>query len=151
MAGEKFCIEFDSLSRGAVIAKHNGQVVWQPTSAGLEFNKIANSPVPASSRPARLRQLKVLAKRFRSTLLGWQPGNAQREELRLLPSPIYRYRIRQAGDLLDGALFAFASGTDPESLLVLEAVRGANAYSWEYAFARCSSGALEGRLDEKLV
>ena len=45
-------------------------------------------------------------------------GYAQwRHELRLMPQPLYRYDADDEGGTFDGALFAFAQGTDPEILL----------------------------------
>ncbi len=146
-----FCHEFDSLSRGTIVAKHKKQIVWQPTEAGLKFRAIPDAPMPARSTAARLRQMKTIAKQFRSTLLGWKTDNSQREELRLLPRPIYRYKIEDPDELLDGALFAFVSGTDPESILVIEAFRVEGKYQWQSAFVRRSSGALEGRFRDTLV
>ncbi len=133
------------------MAKHNEQLVWQPTEAGLEFRAIPGAPMPARSTAARLRQMKTVAQQFRSTLLGWKTDNSQREELRMLSRPIYRYKIENPDELLDGALFAFVSGTDPESILVIEAVRVEGKYQLQSAFVRRSSGALEGLFRDKLV
>ncbi len=69
----------------------------------------------------------------------------------MLPRPLYRYRIAQPGKLLDGSLIAFVSGTDPESILLIEAFRVGRKYQWQYAFVRRTSGALEGRFREKVV
>jgi hypothetical protein len=43
-------------------------------------------------------------------------------EMRLLAQPIYRYEDTQ-GDLIDGGLFVFVQGTDPELFLPIEARR----------------------------
>ena len=43
-------------------------------------------------------------------------------DLRLLAQPIYRYE-KTEGDLIDGGLFAFVLGTDPEAFLMIEARR----------------------------
>ena len=39
-------------------------------------------------------------------------------------------------DLVDGALFAFTLGTDPEAFLMLEVRRSGQGLQWEYALAR---------------
>jgi hypothetical protein len=52
-----------------------------------------------------------------------------------LSTPLYRYE-KPPGDVLEGAVFAFVLGTDPELLLVLEARRDEGATVWQYALAR---------------
>jgi hypothetical protein len=42
-------------------------------------------------------------------------------------------------------------GTDPESLLLIEAVQEGDKSIWEFAFARRTSGELEGRHRDKVV
>jgi len=147
--------DFESLSRGTIVAKKDGAVVWQPKQAGVSF-----APVPAADEPdakpaGRLRQMKKLAGRFQATMLGWKVDNTDREELRLLTKPLYRYEVQDGavldGGVLDGAVFAFAMGTDPEVLLLLEAVEQGGKSSWQYACARRTSGMLEARLDENVV
>lgn len=49
-------------------------------------------------------------------------------------------------------MFAFVQGTDPEMLLLLEAVaEDDRPPRWQYAFARATTGGLEVQLDGKLV
>ena len=143
---------FESLSRGKVIARRDGPVVWQPQEPGVKFADVPEAPPVEASRPQRLRQMKGLAEKFRGTLLGWKQDNSDREELRLLTRPLYRYNPTE-GAVIDGAVFAFAMGTDPEVLLLLEAVKDptADAHRWQYAFVRRTSGELEARLGEQVV
>lgn len=42
----------------------------------------------------------------------------------------------KTGPVQDGAIFAFAIGTDPEALLILESRKSGDSFRWEYAFAR---------------
>lgn len=142
--------EFDSLSRGTFVGKRNGVAIWKPSSAGLNFKAIPDAEAPAQQPAARLRQLKTLASQFSSTLLGWKSNNSDRESLRLLPQPLYRYESKRS-DVLDGAIFAFVQGTDPESLLLIEAFQKGSGFEWQYAFVRRTSGELEGRFREQLV
>ena len=92
---------------------------------------------------------------FRATMTGWKGDNSDREELRLLPRPLYRYDIKEPSEvnpnLQDGALLGFVMGTDPEVVMVLEAVSRDGRSVWQYAFARATSGGLEARLDGKVV
>ncbi|MEK6257396.1 MAG: hypothetical protein AABP62_02155 [Planctomycetota bacterium] len=142
--------EFDSLSRGTLLAKRDGVVVWSPEKFGLQFQSIPAADAPAETPAARLRQMKTLASQFSSTMLGWQAGKSDREVLRLLPQPLYRYDSKRS-DVLDGAVFAFVQGTDPESLLLVEAFKVGNRFEWQFAFVRRTSGELEGRHKEAVV
>jgi hypothetical protein len=83
-------------------------------------------------------------------MLGWKRDDTDRESLRLLPRPLYRYETSD-GPIIDGAVFAFVMGTDPETLLLIEAVENADGTAWQYAFARRTSGELEGRHAGKVV
>jgi hypothetical protein len=146
--------DFESLSRDKIVARRDSTIVWQPEAAGVAFADVPEAPPPAATRAMRLRQMKSLAEKFQATLLGWKTDNTDREELRLLSRPLYRYDPKE-GPVTDGAVFAFAMGTDPEALLLLEVVKaGADAkegIKWQYAFARRTSGELEARLDGKTV
>jgi hypothetical protein len=142
--------EFDSLSRNKPIAKRGGKVVWTPETPGLQFQVIRDAETPAETPSARLRQMKSLSRRFTSTMLGWRSDKSDREELRLLPQPLFRYDSKRK-DLLDGAVFAFTQGTDPESLLLIEAIPGQERSEWQFAFVRNTSGELEGRDSNKVV
>lgn len=143
--------DFQSLSRSSLVARKGERTIWQPREPGVVFARIPDAPAPESSPAARLRQMKSLADRFSGVLLGWKVDNSDREELRLLPRPLYRYETDAVDATLDGAVFAFTMGTDPEILLLLEATKAEDRFVWEYAFARRTSGELEGRLDGKAV
>lgn len=141
---------FESLSRNKIVGRREGVIVWQPREPSVKFADIPGAPVPEATRAGRLRQLKVLSERFQATMLGWKADATDREELRLLPRPLYRYEPK-AGDIVDGAVFAFVMGTDPEVLLQLEVVKAGEKTTWQYAFTRRTSGKLEGRLDQSVV
>ena len=142
--------EFDSLSRGTPIAKREGEVVWAPDKPGVQFQAVADAESPAETPVLRLRQMKSLARQFSSTMLGWRADKSDRETLRLLPQPLYRYESKRS-DLLEGAVFAFTQGTDPESLLILEAFQNQGNFEWQFAFVRNTSGELDGRHQDKIV
>jgi hypothetical protein len=125
-------------------------VVRQPQSAGVEFATIPEAPAPDDGRNPRLRQMKMLAEQFQATMCGWKADSTDREELRLLTKPLYRYEVKD-GPVIDGAVFAFVMGTDPEVLLLIEAVKAGDKATWQFAFARRTSGALEGRWKESVV
>ncbi|MHB8864017.1 MAG: hypothetical protein ACYC6N_16555 [Pirellulaceae bacterium] len=147
----RICHAFVTLSRASnLIARDGPTVIWQPARPGIEFMPVPDAPPPSDTDAERLREMKALSRLCGSTLLGWKDDLSDREVLRLLTKPLYRYESK-ASDLLDGAVFAFVQGTDPETLLVLEAVRVGDRYEWQYGFARQTAGALDGRFRDKVV
>lgn len=127
-------VEFHSLSTGPIIARKDGNVVWQPEKGGVEWKKLPGGDSPADTKARRLIQLRQIARRF-------SVEKTDREgierKMRLLTQPIYRYES-PAEEVVDGALFVFAQGTDPEVFLLLEATRKDNSKSlvWRYALIR---------------
>ena len=99
--------------------------------------------------------MKAIAERFKAKMTGWAGDNSDQEELRLLPRHLFRYdltMIKEADpNLLDGALFAYVLGTDPEVVLVLEAIGTPEKVVWQYALVRATSGGLEVKLDKEVV
>ena len=148
---DRICHGFVTLSRDSkLIARDGPTVIWQPARPGIEFMPVPDAPPPSDTDAGRLREMKALSRLCGSTLLGWKGDLSDREVLRLLTKPLYRYESK-APDLLDGAVFAFVQGTDPETLLVLEAVRVGDRYEWQYGFARQTTGAIDGRFRDKVV
>ena len=68
----------------------------------------------------------------------------------MFPQPIYRYHGPDP-ELRDGALFVFVLGTDPETLLMLEAVHKQTGLQWQYDLVRRTSAALKGRYEGETV
>ena len=145
--GRFFSYAFHSLSRSKLKAEYEGRTVWQTAKAGLEFSTFPKAPQPADSSVKRLGQMKELARRFSCRLIG---NDGKPEELRLLPRPVFRYKTDRK-DLVDGALFAFAQGTDPEMILVLEAAGRDGEFEWRYAITRRTMVALDADLDGKPI
>lgn len=139
---DEFSAEFHSLAEGPLTALKRGQVVWQPTAAGIEFKPLAELAAPAKTAPARLVQMRNIARDFSADVTIWSGTNHQ---LRLMTQPLMRYGKGSDG-LMDGAIFAYARATDPDVLLVLEAKATAGKEPrWEYALARMHGGALKVR------
>ena len=108
-------------------------------------------PAPAANSAGRLRQMKALADRFQVRMTGLMGDGSDREDLRMLAKPLYRAEPGTAQnpdpDWIDSGVFGFVQGTDPEAILLLEAVRQDGRPRWQYAFARATGGGLEARLD----
>lgn len=133
--------EFQSLSSYPLHATRDGQTVWEPTEAGMEMTPVDLTTNRSESKAARLRQMRALAREFSASLV---PPQRRAIPLRLLASPVYRYPNRQSSGLIDGAIFVFAQGTDPELLLVIEAVENASGESmWQFGCARMTIVPLE--------
>jgi hypothetical protein len=112
---------------------------WKPQT-GLHRKELPDAGIPAASAAARLVQMRRLAQEFTGYEVG---GTGKRLDLRLLPTPLYRYPAAKTG-IVDGALFAFVStsGTDPEVLLLIEAREKGGKTRWEYACGRFSDRSL---------
>jgi hypothetical protein len=150
---ERFSHEWQSLAENSLLAERNDKVIWNPTEPGISFREFPDAPKPAESAAERSRQMKVLVGKFSSTYTDI-PRTAKPVDLRLLTQPLYRSEAAEAADkpqFLDSSLFAFAQGTAPPALLLLEARRTGDGYRWHYAFAKISSGAVAAKLGEKEV
>ena len=112
-AQRNLCYEFHSLSEFPLTASLNNNVLWRPKDAGIEWLSIKDSPVPAKTRPLRLTQMRQQMAEIRAEL------DTQESELRLLPQPVYRYPENMDG-VIDGAIFSYVMGTDPEVFVLLE-------------------------------
>jgi hypothetical protein len=128
--------EFHSLAEEPLAAKFHGKQVWKAKEAGLRFAAVPKAPAPAATEAQRLLQMKQLAKEFAGSK---KTAAGTEVELRLLPQPVYRYAAPKQG-VVQGALFAFVQGTDPEIWLLIEA-RGkvAAGAAWQYAATRMIS------------
>jgi hypothetical protein len=125
--------EFHSLALGRISGERGGAVVWSPFRPGLELKPIPGAPAPADSAAVRLRQMRALAQEF----TGRQTNREGLDrDMRLLAQPIYRYENTK-GDLIDGGLFVFVLGTDPEVFLLIEARRASSgAPEWRFGATR---------------
>ena len=130
------CHELHSLSRAVLVVDRPGPNQWVPRAPGVDLKPIPGATTPAGSAPARLAQLRTLAREFAGRSLS---DKGQAWELRLLTRPLYRYESTDP-DVLDGAMFALVSsaGTDPEIVLLLEARDDGGGPRWDYGAARCS-------------
>lgn len=132
--------EFQSLSLHPLKAKIDGLGVWNPQGPGLEMKPLKSDTKPAESKPARLRQMRALAREFQCNLV--PPDKSI--PARLLTSPLYRYASEKSSTVIDGTMFAFVQGTDPEVLLLIEAVSDDSGETrWQYGLARMSMVPME--------
>jgi hypothetical protein len=136
--------EFQSLASEPISATLEGETVWSPDKAGATSKLVPDAPQPASTTVQRLIQMREIANRFNAS--DEFEGRVQSDELRLLTRPLFRFGKADT-QTLDGALFAHAHGTDPELLIIVEAIRIESSYHWHYALAPMTGYALKANLD----
>ena len=156
--GQSWIFHFESTSLAPLAMQHNGRTMWTPKAPGVTLRPISDTPAPADTRVKRLTQMRRLAERF-EVVDDFHPiytdPKTERHILRLLTKPLYRYETGSdpaAGnpatdELIDGALFGFVLGTDPEALLMIEAYKTPEGAQWRYALAPMTVYGLIGRLD----
>ena len=142
--------EFGPLCRGPLRGELDGREAWSFPRGSRVFKKVPDADAPAPNRLRSLLQMKQLIRRFSATELRNRQGEAAKVELRLLAKPLYRYE-KESPAVFDGAVFCFADTTDPEALVIIEAVRDGGKMSWEYAFVRRTTLPVEGYLDGEKV
>jgi hypothetical protein len=119
--------------------------IWEPRGAGSIWREISDQPPPMESRAARRREISKIARKFSAS----ETLEGETLPLKFLPQAICWYHDEEAG-VLDGALFAFAHGTNAEVLVFIEARDGEEADAkWVAGFARLAAAQLDVALDGK--
>jgi hypothetical protein len=145
--GPRWLYEIASLSEGLIAAEREGTFKFTAKEPGLLLKTLPDAPPPAEKEIRRLAQMKELRGRFTAYENATVNG---RIELRPLVTPLLRYSDAKL-DVLDGAIFALASGTNPEVLLVLEAHQLKGKSEWRYALVHMTGEAATVELDGKEV
>ena len=136
--------EFHSLATQPLNARFNDRSVWKPVSAGVKWQTLPDVPKPARAAPSRLLQMRSFSRQFSVE----KTDKDEVRRMRLLSQPVYRYASPKNG-VVDGALFVFVQGTDPEVWLLIEAEDSNPTKSekepsigitqWRYAVARMNA------------
>ncbi len=135
----RWTYEFVSLADGPLRATDGGAWTWRPKTGDLRMKELPSADPPGAER-VRGRQMRGIARRFAVN----EVFRDVPYELRLLDRPTLLYSDKDRG--VEGALFAFAYGTNPEAFLVLEAETAAGG-KWKYGFVRMGAAELIGKLD----
>jgi hypothetical protein len=138
--------EMHSLAEVPLTAVWHGQA--ESVEVPFQWKPVPDAPRPAESASRRLRQMRLLSRRFAGHSVD-QRG--RRWELRLIPRPLYEYEAKDNALILGGALFAFCQGTDTEIVLAIEARQTADGYRWHYGCADFSDYGLSMRLGDAEV
>jgi hypothetical protein len=132
--GDRSWFECISLAQAPFVAE--AEVLrWAPKVSGIELRPFPGASPAADKAPRRLVQMKELLEQLRAYEVG---RTGSKYELRLMPKPLIRYDDEKA-ELVDGAIFAFAYGTNPELLAILEARGAESSAQWQIGFARCGT------------
>jgi hypothetical protein len=145
--------ECQSLARAGLNFEKDSDVRWHPIDAADSFRAL-DAPAAAPSPAKRLVQMKQIAAEFKAAddfKVRASDKETTRHELRLLPTPVYRYSDK-AAEVEDGAVFAFVHGTDPELFLVLEQRGGEGKdKGWQYTLVPMTCWAVEAKRGDKVV
>ena len=140
--------EFQSLSTEPFQMTIEGVREWGPARAGIEMKPAPEAPAPGKTDRQRLVQMRAIAEEYKA--IDDFENKQSRWELRLLSKPVYRYAAADRG-IIDGALWAFAHGTDPEVFVLLEAREAANGPEWQIGMAPMTAYAVEVSRKDKSV
>jgi hypothetical protein len=126
--------QLHSLSPQLLTATLDETTRWSTSQAGISWEPVTDVPRPATSQAERLRQMKQLAASFSVHAVKTAPDydDGSIWHLRMLAQPIHRYAAEAN---VDGAIFAFAQGTDPEAYLILESDEVKGRGQWHFGFA----------------
>lgn len=128
--------EFHSLSTGPIEGLHDGKTVWRTNAPGFQLVPIPNRPAVDASPLVRQRYMRSIARQLKITSTN---QNGVTDDLRLLPQPLFRYGDAKS-NVIDGALFSFVQGTDPEVILLIEARKGdSGTAEWQFAMTRMAA------------
>ena len=123
---------------------------FESKKPGLAFQPLQGGTEIAESKPARLIHLKQLVRRFSATMTGGAADDAK-TEMRLLPTPLFRYSC-EPDKIVDGALFGLsATGTNPDAIVAIQWRGEAKDGRWEFGITGMTNGGLQVRLDDKPV
>jgi hypothetical protein len=146
--------EFQSLAPGPFVMRQGPRVIWEPRQAGETFHSLSDAPPPADSAARRLAQMRAIAREFTAFddfRIHHADKETTRHQLRLMANPVYRYEM-PSRQVLDGAVFPFVLGTDPEVFVVIEARdKGDGSRAWEYLLAPLTCWGLEVKHKDKTV
>jgi hypothetical protein len=145
---EKWSCELLSLSNEPVGVQAKPSWKWTPPRSDIRFLPVPDAPEVADNEAGRNREMKELARRFN---VSETFDEGKTDQLRLMIRALHRYADPEKG-LIDGAIYAFAAGTNPEALLLLEArADDSGRGKWSFGVARMGAASCQAKLDDKVV
>jgi hypothetical protein len=144
---KKWSFELTLITAPPIVVTSLDAWKWKPRLPPFKFETLPDL-VPSEKATTRKAEMNKILERFTAVEFYSDEG---RRELRLLARPMHQYTDEKQG-IIDGALFAFANGTNPEVLVILEARADKEGKrTWQYALQRLSGARCEVELDGKLV
>lgn len=146
---QRWLFEIVSLADSKIEVARGDGWMWRAKQPGIVRRPLPGDMQPADKPALRLTQARQIRQRFAAHEKANIGG---RIELRPLTNPMYRYADEESG-VIDGAVFAFANGTNPEVLLLLEAQHNSTTKStiWAYGFAQMTGAEVYASLDDQEV
>lgn len=144
--GNLWSYEHVMLSDDSVRFTYEKDWKWVPPATRHKWLRL-KTPVSGKENVRRI-QMRAALRQFNSQEL--ISGN--QITLRLVPRPLYVYADENTG-IVEGGLFAFSYGTNPEVIARIEARREKNdgEPSWYVSFARLSSAEVKVTRDEEVI
>lgn len=135
-------MECVSLTSAAIEGTREGKMVWSTEKPGVEWKPVPGHPAAGKSSLERQRQMKKLAEEFTAELLDMRINQkGEDQQLRQMTQPVYRYESIKH-HVIEGGVFAYVMGTDPELFLLLEVIDEEKSSSWRYGLARMNTDRL---------
>ncbi len=146
--------EFQSLTDGELAVENEltETEFWRPKQS-VKRESIPGAPVPAATASKRLIQMNQVARRFAASVKFKQSPRKRdltRYELRRLPRPIYRYQS-DSRNIVDGTLYAFVQGTNPEVFLLIEAHQQPTGMEYRYGLSPMTGYEVSAKIDANEV
>jgi hypothetical protein len=139
---------FASASTGLVDGKWPTGRHFQARKPGVEWAAL-DGPAPEPTAAGRLRQMKDLFRRFTATTR--DDGLKTSDDLRPLARPLHEYTSPKNG-VVQGVLCGFtANGTNPDVVVMLEAVGADVPKAWRYGVVGMTAGGISVKLDKAEV
>src|SRR5262249_26988970 len=133
--------ELVALAGTKLTAKRDDKVIWNPKDE-WKWQPLPGAASPAATAAERLIQMQALAGEVEVEVPATRNGpKGDPQTPRILPKPLYRYDVQKTKPL-DGALFAFVLGTDPELLLLIECDTAQAKPEWRFGVGRMNRDAI---------
>ena len=147
--GPSWLFEIVSLADTKIGVSRDDDWTWGAEKPGIVWLPVAGEMIPSENPALQLTQARKILQRCAAHENAAVGG---RIELRALTAPLYRYEDEESG-VIFGAIFAFANGTNPEVLLLVEARKSSAAKpaQWYYGFAQMTGAHVYASFDNQEV
>ncbi|HUQ69705.1 MAG TPA: hypothetical protein VM165_09290 [Planctomycetaceae bacterium] len=146
-SGPQWLFEVVSLSDHRISAVRAPELRWTSREPAMTWQPLDMDP-PATTPARRLIQMREAVRQFRVFESAVVEGQLA---LRPMTTPLLRYEHADFG-VLDGAMFAFANGTNPEVLVLIEARRSkGGTHQWQYRLGQMTGGAVTVEYRDNVV